>query len=220
MATSTRSGAIYGIGVYGVDEYGSTNITVVPDGVQGTLHPEPGLGITADGLHIIIDVNELEMVGSVGNVVVTGKAVVIPTGVEATNSAGTITHRTVNLVPVTGTEGTGSAGTVVVTADSNHTLNVSAVGTAQVGTVLAKVNIAAPVIGIAGTTAVGTVVILENEVQGPIGVSGTSTVGTVSVTTTAFDYAAFAAQYSAARAVLVLRKTTSKDRTVRVPAAA
>lgn len=220
MATSTRSGAIYGSGVYGVAEYGSTNVTVVPDGVLGTLHPEPGLVIQADGLHVIVDVNELTITGSVGTVTSTGNAVIAITGVEATNSAGTITHRTVNLVPVTGIAGTGSVGTVVVTADSNHTLNVSAVGTAQVGTVLAKVNIAAAVTGSAGTGSVGTTTILENEVQTPTGVSGTGTMGTVSVSTTAFNYAAVASQYSAARAVLVLRKTTSKDRTVRVPAAA
>ena len=135
-------------------------------------------------------------------------------------TAGNITHRTVNLVPVTGVAGTGELGSAVVTADSNYALGSGVEGTVNVGTVVAKVNITVPATGISATGSIGSVVVLENEVQIPTGVSATGNTGTVTVTTTAFDFNAVASQYSAARAVLVLRRTTSKDRTVRVPAAA
>jgi hypothetical protein len=36
MPTSTRSGAIYGIGTYGSVYYDVSNVSIVPDGVQGT----------------------------------------------------------------------------------------------------------------------------------------------------------------------------------------
>lgn len=220
MATSTRSGAVYGIGVYGVAEYGVSNVTVVPDGVQAAGTTDSGLIITADSLHVVIGITASGAVGSIGANQITADAVVVPTGVEATITAGDITHRTVNLVPVTGVVGTGELGTVVISGDSNYTLDVSVEGTASVGTVVAKVNIAAPVTGVSTTGSIGTVTVLENEVQTPTGVTATGSIGSVTITTTTFDFNAVASQYSAARAVLVLRKTTSKDRTVRVPTAA
>lgn len=220
MATSTRSGAVYGVGVYGVAEYGVSNVTVVPDGVQATGTTDSGLIITADGLHVVIGTTSSGLVGSIGVDQVTGDAVVIPTGVEATNSAGTITHRTVNLVPVTGVAGTSAVGTTTVVADSNYAIDAGVSGSGEVGTVIAKVNNTVSVTNNAATGSVGSVVVLENEVQIPTGVSATGQAGTVSITTTTFNYDAVASQYAAARAVLVLRKGTSKDRTVRVPAAA
>lgn len=220
MATSTSSGAIYGVGVYGVDRYGSSNIAVVPDGVQGTLHPEPGFSIRADSLHVIVDVNELAMVASIGGDGVTGDAVVDVTGVEATVYAGTITQKTVNRVPVTGIAATGEVGTLSITGDSNFVLNVSVSGSGAIGTPVVRASAPVSVTGNSASGSVGTAVILENEVQVLAGVSATGRTGTVTVTTTAFNYAAVASQYDAARAVLVLRRTTSKDRTVRVPAAA
>lgn len=220
MATSIGSGAVYGVGVYGVDSYGVADVTVIPDGVQGTLHPEPGFSIRADSLHVIVDVNELAMVASIGVDGVIGDAVVDVTGVEATGDAGTITQKTVNRIPVDGVEGTGELGTLSFIGDSNYTIDVSAVGTVQVGTVVVAASAPVPVTGTSASGSIGTVTILENEVQIPIGVSGTGIAGTVTITTTAFNYAAVASQYSAARAVLVLRRTTSKDRTVMVPAAA
>ena len=220
MATSTSSGAVYGVGVYGVAEYGVANVTVIPDGVQASVTSDSGLIIEADGIHDIVDVTEFDLIGAVGDVGISAGATVVPTGAEVTGSIGTITQKTVNRVPVTGVEGTGELGTLDFIGDSNYVLDSGVSGSLLVGTVVVAASAPVPVTGVTAATNAGVVTILENEVQIPTGVSATGVAGTVSISTTSFDYNAVASQYAAARAVLVLRRTTSKDRTVRVPAAA
>lgn len=218
MATSTASGAVYGVGVYGVAEYGVASVTVIPDGVQASATTDSGLVIEADALHVVVGATVSGSIGLVAENEVFAAAVVTPTGVAATAELGTISQRTVNRVEVTGVEGTGTIGSPVLSGVSNFAITAGTEGVTSVGDVNAQAKSVTAVTGVSCSGSVGTVVVLENEVQVPTGVSATGSVGTVSISTTHFDYGAVAAQYSAARTVLVARRTTARDRTVIVAA--
>jgi len=116
MATSTRSGAIYGIGIYGVDTYGTSNVSIVPDGVQAVCTTDSGLVITADANHVVVGIVGLGLVGSIGPDQIIGEANVPVVGVVATGAVGdNLTFSLGHREDVTGVEGVGdtSAPTVV-----------------------------------------------------------------------------------------------------------
>lgn len=233
MATSTISGAIYDIGVYGTSVYDQVNISILVDGVQGVAKNTPsgiyGLGIyggdvynvassvtvvEADSNHVVVSVLAAGAVGQVGTV---GEAVVSTTGVEATSAAGNITHLTVNRVPVIGVDATGELGTLVLVCEANIDA-ASVSGTTIAGTVItvgkALVISTAPaqLDGFIGTG----FAIFENEVQIPTGVSATGSTGNVLVSTVIFNYNLFANEYAKNRTVFIDRRSTAKERTVAV----
>jgi hypothetical protein len=214
VATSTPSGAVYDIGIYGTDVYGVASISILVDGVQGTCTTDSGVVIEADANHVVIGVSAAGAVGQVGTV---GEAVVLAAGVEATGAVGTITQVTVNRVPVTGVAATGELGTLTFVCEANIGLD-SVSGTITAGTVVAIAN--AVVVATAPTQLTGSIgtgfTIFENEVQVPTGVSTISSIGSVTITTTAFNYQAVREQYSRNRTVRVRRRTTSGDRTIYV----
>ena len=81
MATTTRSGAIYGIGVYGTSRYGISNVAYIPDGLQGSATSDSGVVISGDANHVVVS---LVAAGATGSVGVVGVAVTSLVGVEAT----------------------------------------------------------------------------------------------------------------------------------------
>jgi hypothetical protein len=76
MATTTRSGAIYSIGVYGTSRYGISNVAYVPDGVSATA----AIGNVSIVAKATVPITGVAGTGSVGSVSVVGKAKVLPTG--------------------------------------------------------------------------------------------------------------------------------------------
>jgi len=84
VASSTRSGAIYGTGAYGAASFGVSNVTTTVDGVQASGTTDPDVIITADATHSITSVQGITSNGGVGQVV--ANAVVEPTGIEATET--------------------------------------------------------------------------------------------------------------------------------------
>lgn len=215
MATTTRTGAIYGIGIYGTDVYGVSNVSILVDGVQGTCTTDSGVIIEADANHVVIGVTAAGAVGQVGTI---GKAVVVPTGVEVTGAIGTTSHIGDALFVLPSVEGTGAIGTATVVAAAVTVLNVSVEGTAQVGIVNAQANADVAVTGNTATGSIGSVNVFENEVVIPVGVSAVSFLNNITVTTTSFDYDAVADQYDRRRTVYVGGRTNSNVRTVYVPA--
>jgi hypothetical protein len=215
MATTTRTGAIYGIGVYGVALYGVSNVSILVDGVQGTCTTDSGLVIEADANHVVIGVTSAGAVGQVGTI---GTAVVVPTGVEGTGNIGTTSHVGDALIIPTGVEGTGAIGTVTVLAAAVTVLNVSVEGTLQVGTVNARANADVVPTGNEVTGSIGSVTVFENELQIPIGVAATLVLGTPVVVNTSFDYEAVKDQYDKRRTVYVKPRATSDTRIIYVPA--
>jgi len=109
VATEIRTGAIYGIGVYGTDTFGVSNTNITVDGVAGTpavgtvtaftnaYAPVDGVSATSAVGDVEVDINiigrpdaDIPMAGSVGDVTVTADAPVDVTGVFATNEVGTL----------------------------------------------------------------------------------------------------------------------------------
>lgn len=216
MTTTTRTGAIYGIGIYGVDTYGTSNVSIVPDGVQAVCTTDSGLIISGDANHVVVGIVGLGLVGSIGPDQIIGEANVPVTGVEATAELGTASQRTVNRVPVTGIEATGAVGTVVIVAKA--VTNITGVSAAGIcGTVNAKAFSVFVVTGVQATGAVNDVTTAENARPTFDGVQAIGFVGTPTVTVTVFDYNAVKELYAPKRTVFVGRRTTSLDRTVVVP---
>ena len=81
MATTTRTGAIYGIGTYGTSRYGISNVAYVPDGVAAT--------------------------GAVGSVVVVAKANTSVVGLASTCVVGIVGVVGVAVTSVAGVVSTG-----------------------------------------------------------------------------------------------------------------
>ncbi len=217
MPSSIESGAVYGIGIYGTSQYGVASVTVLVDGVASSFVLNDTLEIQADALHVIDTPNTDPLDSFVGNVVVSAGAIVIPTGVEATASLGTITQKTNNTVLLTTVAGTTEVGTL--TLETNNYIDVSGfVATGFIGSVNVAAKATVNVTGVFGTTAVGTVVILENEViQSPTTIA-VLIAGALTVSTTSFNFNATASQYSRNRTVYIPRKPTAQERTVIIPA--
>jgi hypothetical protein len=187
LATSTTTGAVYGVGTYGTSRYGQVGVIVVPDGVVGTLHPEPGFVVRANGLHVIVDVNDFEMVGSVGSVAVRLGVTVPVTGVVGTGQVGSTTVVAKALVSPTGVEGTTAVGSVTVKLNATVSVTgVSSSGSIGQTTVVGKASVLPT--GVEGTGQVNTVVAnSENRIY-PTGVSATGEVGADSVVSGASNF--------------------------------
>lgn len=71
---------------------------------------------------------------------------------------------------------------------------------------------------VSGQGSIGTVNIVTGEAAKPTSVYGVIVAGVVTINTTLFDYNAVASGYNRPRTVYIPRQTTSKDRTVLVPA--
>jgi hypothetical protein len=217
VPSSIGSGAVYGIGIYGTSQYGVASVTVFVDGVDASFVLNDTLQIQADALHVIDTPNTDPLDSFVGNVNISAAAIVVPTGVEATGSLGTITQKTNNTVPLTGVVGTAEVGTISL--ETNNYIDVSGfVATGFIGSVNVIAKATVTVTGVFGTTAVGTVVILENEVIPSPTTIAVLIAGNLTVTTTAFNFNAVASQYSRNRTAYVPRKPSSKERTVIIPA--
>jgi hypothetical protein len=217
MTTTTRTGAIYGIGIYGVDTYDTSNVSIVPDGVQAVCTTDSGLIITADANHVVVSVVGLGLVGVIGPDQVIGDANVPVVGVVATGAVGdNLTFILGHTELLTGVEGIGntSAPTVVAKAVTNVT-GISSEGIC--GTVNVTADSVFIVTGVQATGAANDVTIAENARPTFDGVQATGFIGTTVVTVTVFNYEAVKDQYAPQRTVYVDRRSTSLDRTVRVP---
>jgi hypothetical protein len=215
MPSSIPSGAVFGVGVYGTDIYNVASITVIPDGVSATAVLNNTLQIEGNATLVVTGVFASTFIN---NVAVSGEAIVIPTGVEATGSIGTVAQVTVNRVPVTGVVGTTEIGDI--TLETNNYLDVgSVVASGQIGNVVVAAKAVVTVTGVFATGFINdNLVILENEVVIPPSVSATGAVGIPVVTGVIFDFNTVANLYSRSRVAYVFRRTTSKDRTVIIPA--
>lgn len=215
MATSTYTGALYGTGVYGAASYGIVNVSILVDGVQGTCTTDSGVIITADANHVVIGVTSPAAVGQVG---VIGKAVVAVTGNEATTAVGTTDQVATAVVVPTGVAATGQVGSVTIVAKA-VVVTVSVEGLISAGNAVpvADANTAVTLGQLTGSVN-GAVNIFENELHIITSVQAVATAGTLSFVINSFDYEAVADQYSTARTVYVGSRSTSKSRTVLVPA--
>jgi hypothetical protein len=217
VPSSIGSGAVYGIGIYGTSQYGVASVTVFVDGVSSNFVLNDTLQIQADALHVIDTPNTDPLDSFVGNVSVSAEAIVVPTGVEATGSLGTVIQKSSNIVPVVSVFGAAEVGTVAL--ETNNYIDVTGfVATGFVGSVNVVAKATVAVTGVFGTTAVGTVVILENEViTSPTSIA-VLTAGNLTITTTSFNFNAVASQYSRSRTAYIPRRSTAKERTVIIPA--
>jgi hypothetical protein len=214
---SIGSGAVYGIGIYGTSQYGVASVTVFVDGVATNFILNDTLEIQADALHLIDTPNTDPLDSFVGNVSVSAAAIVVPTGAEVTGSIGTVTQKTNNTVPVTGVFSTPAIGTVAL--ETNNYIDVtgfSVTGFVNTVSVVAKATVT--ITGVFSTGSIGTVNILENEVIISPTTIAVLTAGVLTISTTAFNFNAVAAQYSRNRTAYVPRKPTAQERTVIIPA--
>src|SRR5512137_651422 len=113
MATTTRSGAIYGIGRYGAVRYGVSNVTYVPDGLESSATSNSGVTIRGDAHHVVVS---LVCPAAVGDVGVVGVAVTSMVGVYATGYVGTPSLSLGCTTSVSGFSFTGYVGTTTVVA--------------------------------------------------------------------------------------------------------
>ena len=213
MASTVRSGAIYGIGVYGTDRYGVSSVTYTPDGVFATGTSDSGVVIIGDAVSVVVGVSCTAAVGGVG---VVGVAVTNVVGVEATAVLGEASQRTINRIEVDGVEAVGAVGDVVVAANAVTDVDgVTAFSVVNIVNVTAASNVI-----INGVVAAG--VINDNltyKLDCKFDVNGVASVGLIgvlSITVTSFDYEAVKDLYDRKRTVFVERGTTSADRTVYV----
>ena len=204
MTTTTRTGAIYGIGVYGTSRYGITGVILVPDGVQAVGTTDSGVNITGDANHTVVSVVGLGLVGSIGPDQIIGDANVPVVGVVATGAVnGNVTFKLDYKAVVASVEGVGNTSAPTIVAKARTSVS-GVFGTGFIGTVLidaeanvpvtgveatAELGIASqrtvnrvPVTGIEATGAVGTVVIVAKAVTNVTGISSQGIVGTVNVT--------------------------------------
>lgn len=192
MATTTRTGAIYGIGTYGTSVYGVSNVAIVPDPVTTTGTTDPDVIIEADANHVITSVQGVVTNGGVGevfagaNVPVTGTVGTVSAGdvavahnarptfdsVDATGSVGTTTIVAAAVVVPTGILGTAQTGTATITAAA-VTVPTGTEGTVEQGTATQKTVNRVPVTGVEGTGAIDDVVIVAEATIDVTGVAGT-----------------------------------------------
>lgn len=195
-----------------------TDAILIPTGVSATGSIGP-VSIQAEAIVTLDGAVGAFVTGFIGSVGIQTDAVLIPTGVSATGSLGSLTQITVNRISVTGAAGTGEVGTAGL--ETNNYIDVAGFALSSF------VNDALSITGKAVTVLPGVVItstlnntlnILENEVVIPPSVSAIIALGTVTINTTFFDYNSVASLYSRTRAVYIPRQTTSKERTVIVPA--
>lgn len=210
MASTTLSGAVYGIGVYGVVRYGETSVTHVPDGVFATGNSDSGVTIIGDAVSVVVGVSTTAAVGGVG---VVGVAVTSVVGVEAVAILGEVSQRTINRIEVDGIEAVGNVGDVVVVANAViDVVGVISFGVSNIVSVIASSNVI-----LNGVVANG--VINDNltyKLDSKFGVNGVASIGIIgvlSITVTSFDYESVRDLYDRKRTVFVERGTTSADRT-------
>jgi hypothetical protein len=217
MTTTTRTGAIYGIGVYGTSRYGITGVILVPDGVQAVGTTDSGVNITADSNHTVVSIVGYGLVGSIGPDQVIGDANVPVVGVVCTGSVnGNVTFKLDYKAVVASVQGTGNTSAPTIVAKALTSVSgVSSVGVVGTATIVAKA--VTLVTGVEATGAVTTVTIAENARPTFDGVQAIGYVGSLTITTTSFDYNAVKELYAPLRTVYVARRTTDKDRTVVVP---
>ena len=216
MPSSIESGAVYGIGIYGTSQYGVASVTVFVDGVSGSFVLNDTLQISADAVHIIDTPNTDPLDSFVGSVTVVAEAIVVPTGVEATGSLGTIIQKSSNTILVTSVSSNINIGTVAL--ETNNYIDVSGFElTTGFNTVTVVATATIAITSVAGTFANGTLTIFENEVVPSPTTIAVLTAGVLTISTTAFNFNSTANQYSRNRTAYVPRKPTAKERTVIIP---
>lgn len=178
MATSTTTGAIYGVGIYGTSEFGVVNLSAVPDGVQASGTADTDIIISGDALHSVTSVVGTLANGGVGQVTAAATASLATVSVEATGSVGD-TEVLNNARPTfDGVEGTSAVGTSVVTADSNVAVTAPARIDVGVDQVVITADSVIVTTGNEGTTALGTISQLTVNRIEVTGVEATGTIDT------------------------------------------
>lgn len=209
MATTIRTGAIYGIGVYGTDRYGISNVLHIPDGVDvaalvGSFFVTGTANVSVDGVSVsafagsldvaasaVTSITGVSLTASVDTVVVSGKATELLVGVEFTTNTGSFIVEAKASVSVDGV-----ASSIVV-----EDVVVSGAATSSVS-------------GVEVSFDNGSVVVLENEVVVLSGVTVTAYIDAVSVVTTAFPFVP--EDYDAERVVYVEARTPAIQRFIYV----
>lgn len=181
MSSTTRSGAVYGIGTYGSAVYGVSNVTFVPDGVIGTITSDSGVFIIGDSNHVVVSLVAPALEGTVG---VVGVAVTSLVGVSATAFVNdNVTFSLGCIFDVSGNEAAVDVGSLNVVAKAVTSLvgieNSTAIGSVVV---LADANILT--IGAEAITSLGEVVVKSVNRIPVDGVEAASFVGSLSVTGT------------------------------------
>lgn len=114
MATTIRSGAIFGIGVYGAANYGVSNVVYIPDG----LSTSSSVGSVVVSAEANVDVVGVSGNSAVGSVVIVAKAVTIVSGVSSSISLGSVVVLENEVVDVVGVDVSSGVGIVSVTTTS------------------------------------------------------------------------------------------------------
>ena len=187
MASTTYSGAVYGVGVYGTSVYGVSNVTHVPDGVVASVTSNSGVIIIGDAVHVVVGISSTAVHGSVGVVAV---GTVVPDGVEITTNVGEVTTRSVNYILASGVDATSFVGDIVVNAGAT----TGVITTSTVESFNGFVDISAGAVllpsGVSATFSVDSVDVVGFANVSLAGVEATFTIDDVSVTTTSFNYVA------------------------------
>jgi hypothetical protein len=208
VATVTRTGAIYGIGVFGQDLYGVSNVSIIPVGVEATT----AIGAVTVTAGAVVLPTGVQVVTNVGNVAISNTN--FPAGVEATAAVGTVTVIADALVLPVGVEATADIGTVTVEAGA-LVLPVGVQASTAIGSVIPIIT-ALPA-GVSITASVGTVTVFNNAVPTFIGVQAGTLIGNVSLSIVNFDYIAVREQYDRRRTIVIARKSSSQDRVIYIP---
>lgn len=179
MTTTTRTGAIYGIGVYGTSRYGVTGVILVPDGVEAIGTTDSGINITADANHTVVSIIGYGLVGSIGPDQVSGDANVPVVGVVCTGTVNSnVTFKLDYKAVVGSVQATGNTSAPTVVAKARTSVSgVFGVGVANTATVVA--NAVTPVTGVEGTLQLG---IITQKTVNRILVDGVETAGYVGTT--------------------------------------
>lgn len=217
------------------DVFVSADANIVPTGIVGTT----ALGILTIDATTILLLDAVEATGTIGTLVVAADANVSPTQVDlvsivgvvlvsgdsnlisvSVEATGTVQEPTVAASAVAIVTGASTSSAVgVITLETNNYIDVSGIEVAGIiGTPVVVAKATVTVTGVFGSTATGTVGILENEVVIPTSLLVVITAGVLTISTTAFNFNAVAAQYSRNRTAYVPRKPTAQERTVIIPA--
>lgn len=205
MATTIRTGAIYGVGVYGADRYGVSNVIFIPDGLNVT---------SFVGSLVVSGVANVSIVGVaatafVGSFDVSAGATTPVTGVSIAADVGfSVVSGAANTLTI-GVEATTAIGTLSIEAQANVSIS-GETATFDIGNIAISGGASTAISGVDIAFDIGSVVVLENEVVVLSGVSITIFVNDASVTTTSFSFDANA--YEAERVVYVENKTPTIQR--------
>lgn len=189
MATTTYSGAVYGVGVYGVSSYGVSSVSYVPDGISVTATSDSGVIVIGDATSVVVGVVAASIFSSVG-VVVAGQGIVVPNGVSSSFYVGDVTTRSVNFINVFGIDVIAFVGdtTIAAGATTGTTSVSSSFSINDAVVVFGKAVV--ELVGISDAAVTGDIFVSASANTVLVGVTSTFFNGLLTVATTSFSYVA------------------------------